>query len=362
MVDFAGWELPQQYSSIREETEAVRQAAGLFDVSHMGRFAVSGVTAADFLQTVVTNDISRLREGRAQYNLMCNDDGGILDDLVVYRTGTPPYLIVVNAGNREKDLAWLQDHAPAGVTIEDRSDETCLLAFQGPLTQELIPVSGVDLDSLPYFGVTAANVAGVEVLVARTGYTGEDGFELFVPTASAGRIWDVILEKADRGVRPCGLGARDLCRLEAGLRLWGSDMDEATSPFEAGLAWTVKLDKGDFVGREALLQLRSAGLSREIVGFTCRDRTIPRHGARVSAGGRPVGKVTSGSFSFLLGKGLGMAYVRVGWTGEGQRLEVESRAQAGDAEVVPLPFYRGSARSPSATRPAPARPPRSPAT
>jgi aminomethyltransferase len=358
MVDFAGWEMPQQYSSIREENQAVRRAAGLFDVSHMGRFAVIGEGAGEFLQSVVTNDVGRLKPGRAQYNLLCNDDGGILDDLVIYKTGSPPFTVVVNAGNRDKDLDWLQAHAPAAVTVEDRSDETCLLAFQGPMAPELLPVSGVDFDALPYFGLTPASLAGAEIMLARTGYTGEDGFELFVPADAAGRIWDLLLEQgAAHGVRPCGLGARDLCRLEAGLRLWGSDIDEGTSPFEAGLGWTVKLEKGDFVGREALLQLQSAGQSREIVGFTCRDRTIPRHGARVSVDGRPVGKVTSGSYSFLLGRGLGMAYVRIGWTAAGQRLEVEARGQAGDAEVVPLPFYKGSARSHTAIRkPADRRP------
>jgi aminomethyltransferase len=248
---------------------------------------------------------------------------------------------VVNAGNRQKDLDWLRDHAPAGLEIVDRSDELALVAVQGPEAERRLPVEGVDLASVRYFGMTEGPVAGAHSLISRTGYTGEDGFELFVPAARIEQVWAALL---DSGVRPCGLGARDLCRLEAGLRLYGSDMDETTNPFEAGLGWTVKLAKGDFVGREALQQIRDDGPRRELVGLGCSDRTIPRHGAAVSVGRREIGAVTSGTYSFWLRRGIAMASVEAGAVSTGGQVGIATRSGEGVAEVVPLPFYRGSAR------------------
>ena len=340
MVDFAGWEMPQQYTSVKEEQEAVRGAAGLFDVSHMGRYEVRGDSAADYLQSLVTNDLSRLAPNRAQYNLLCRQDGGIVDDLVVYRSESA-WLVVVNAANREKDLAWLRDRAPRDVEVVDRSDELSLIALQGPAAERMLPVEGVDLGAVRYFGMATGRLAGAESLVSRTGYTGEDGFELFVPSTHAGAVWDALVAA---GARPCGLAARDVCRLEAGLRLYGSDMDEQTNPYEAGLGWTVKLAKGDFVGREALQGIKNEGPRRELVGLGGADRTIPRHGAVVSLDGREIGVVTSGTYSFWLRRGIGMATIAAGAAPAGSRLGVATRNGEGVAEVVSLPFYRGSAR------------------
>ncbi|TMC12546.1 MAG: glycine cleavage system aminomethyltransferase GcvT [Chloroflexi bacterium] len=346
MVDFAGWELPQQYRSVKDEQEAVRTAAGVFDVSHMGRYEVRGAAAGDFLQGVVTNDLGRLPPNRAQYNLLCRPDGGIVDDLVVYR-GDPAWFVVVNAANREKDMSWLREHAPAGVEVVDRSDELGLLAVQGPRAEEQLPVADTDLAGLRYFGIAEATLAGARTMISRTGYTGEDGFELFVPAASLAATWDALLRA---GVQPCGLAARDVCRLEAGLRLYGSDMDETTNPYEAGLGWTVKLGKGDFVGREALLRIKEVGPSRELVGLGCADRGIPRHGAVVRLGGRDIGVVTSGTYSFWLRRGIAMAFVEAGAAPLGGQVEVATRSGEAAAEVVPLPFYRGSARRAAVTQ------------
>jgi aminomethyltransferase len=340
MVDFAGWQMPQQYSSVKDEHEAVRKTAGVFDVSHMGRFDVRGTRGGDFLQSVVTNDVSKLAPGHAQYNLLCRPDGGILDDLVVYH-GAAGWSVVVNAATREKDLAWLRDRAARDVDVVDRSDEVGLLALQGPRAAELLPVAGLDLDALPYFGLAEASIAGVPGVLSRTGYTGEDGFELFVPAQRVGHVWDALLEA---GVAPCGLAARDVCRLEAGLRLYGTDMDEESNPYEVGLGWTVRLNKGEFVGRDALERAKAQGPSRVLIGLSGLDRTIPRHGSTVDRDGRPVGVVTSGTYSFWLQKGIGMASVETPAAPPGSQLAVESRAGQGRAEVVALPFYRGSIR------------------
>ena len=346
LVDFGGWEMPQQYSSIRDEHRAVRTVAGLFDISHMGRFRVRGESAFAFLQGLLTNDLSRIGPGQAQYTLMCDERGGILDDLVVY-WGEEGFMAVVNASNRERDLDWMREHAPAGVEVEDRTFELALIALQGPKAEALLPAEG--LETIPYFGFRLAEVAGLRVIAARTGYTGEDGFELFVGSENVGGLWDAILEAGSaEGVPACGLGARDACRLEAALRLYGNDMDESTNPYEAGLGWTVRLKKGDFVGSQALARVKQAGPARELVGLRSLDRSIPRHGSRVQAQGRELGHVTSGTYSFWLNQGLGLASVEAGAAPVGSRLEVESRGQQGKAEVVPLPFYRGSVHSPAA--------------
>ena len=344
MVDFGGWEMPQQYTSIRDEHLAVRKSAGLFDVSHMGRFRVAGDAASEFIQRLVTNDVSGLTHGQAQYNLMLNEKGGVVDDLVVYR-GSEGWFVVVNASNREKDLAWFREHAPAGVEVEDRTFELGLIAFQGPRAQELLPCDA-DLDAIPYFGFGHADVAGIHALVSRTGYTGEDGFELFISSDRVGEAWDAILEHGKAaGVLPAGLGARDAARLEAALRLWGNDMDESINPYEAGLGWTVKLDKGEFVGRDALRRIKDAGPARKIVGLKLDAGSIARHGAAVSRDGRQVGAITSGTHSFFLGYPIALAMVEARSLQVGDRAVVEVRGREAPAEVVKLPFYRGSARS-----------------
>lgn len=347
MVDFAGWEMPQQYSSVKEEHRAVRTSAGLFDVSHMGRFQVAGSEATGFLQQTLTNDISRVEPGRAQYNLMCRDDGGVLDDLVAYRSDRD-WMLVVNAANRQKDLAWLRGRATPKVELTDRSEEICLLALQGPRAEAMLPLEGVDLGSVPYFGTARGSLAGAAVWVSRTGYTGEDGFEIFVPSEKAQAIWWALLEA---GATPCGLACRDVCRLEAGLRLYGTDMDDETNPYEAGLGWTVKLAKGPFTGRDQLEVVHRAGPQRTLVGIVCTDRTIPRHNAAVSMGGDRVGRVTSGTYSFWLEKAIGMALVGAGSAAaEGTQLSIQTRSGEGAASVVRLPFYRGSAGKPSGTQ------------
>lgn len=340
LVDFAGWEMPQQYSSVKQEHEAVRTSAGLFDVSHMGRYEIRGPAAGEILQGLVTNDLGRVAPDQAQYNLLCRSDGGILDDLVVYRRGHDGWSVVVNAANREKDMAWLREHAPAGTEVVDRSDELCLLAFQGPRTADLLPVEGVDLAAMPFFGLASGRVSGVACVMSRSGYTGEDGFELFVPSERVERVWEALVVA---GALPCGLAARDVCRLEAGLRLYGSDMDEQTNPYEAGLGWTVKLDKGDFIGREALRTARTEGPRRRLVGLTCADRTIPRHGSTVSREGSVIGAVTSGTYSFWLGQGIAMAMLEVSSAPVGSQVAVEVRGSEGQAQVVAMPFYQGSA-------------------
>ncbi|HEY2598740.1 MAG TPA: glycine cleavage system aminomethyltransferase GcvT [Candidatus Dormibacteraeota bacterium] len=342
IVDFGGWDLPQQYTSIREEHLAVRNAAGLFDVSHMGRFRVTGADSFDFLQSVVTNDLRRIQRGMAQYTLLCKDDGGIVDDLIVY-WGDEAFFVVVNASNREKDLAWMRERASGAIQIEDLTFELALIALQGPKAEELMPSSG--LEDLPYFGFRYGEVAGVPGMISRTGYTGEDGFEIFVSSDRVGEVWDAILEHGrPHGVLPAGLGARDAARLEAALRLYGNDMDESVNPYEAGLGWAVKPDKGDFVGRDALAQVREVGPLRTLIGINTEAGDIPRHGAAVKGEGR-TGLVTSGTHSFFLGHPIALAMVEVPSFRVGDTVAVEVRGREAEAKVVKLPFYRGSARS-----------------
>ncbi|OLB96205.1 MAG: hypothetical protein AUI15_14605 [Actinobacteria bacterium 13_2_20CM_2_66_6] len=348
MVDFGGWEMPQQYSSIRDEHLAVRRVAGLFDVSHMGRFRLAGDSTFQFLQHLVTNDLAPLTHGQAQYNLLCNESGGIVDDLVVYR-GSEGFFVVVNASNRESDLRWFREHAPRDVEIEDRTFELGLIAFQGPRAQELLPCEG--LEAIPYFGFGQGDVAGIHALISRTGYTGEDGFELFISSERLGEAWDAILRHGgSAGVLPAGLGARDATRLEAALRLWGNDMDETVNPYEAGLGWTVKLDKGDFVGRDALQRVKAEGPRRKLIGLKTVPGDIARHGAAVKAEGKPIGVITSGTHSFFLGYPIALAMVEAASFRVGDKVAVDVRGREAPAEIVKLPFYRGSARS--ATSPA----------
>ena len=345
MVDFGGWEMPQQYSSIRDEHFAVRQAAGLFDVSHMGRLWIAGPGAEAYLQRLLTNDVASVAPGHAIYTQMCRDDGGTIDDLVVYRETEERFLVVVNASNREKDVTWMLEHLPLDATLEDHTVDLSLIAFQGPLAHELLPGSGTT-DDIPYFGFRRGEVAGVPGLISRTGYTGEDGFELFAASDRVGAVWDAILDAGkSAGVLPAGLGARDATRLEAALRLYGNDMDETVNPYEAGLGWTVKLGKGDFVGSDALRQVKAEGPRRNLIGLKTEPGNIARHGAAVMSEARKVGVVTSGTHSFFLGYPIALAMVEAGTFRVGDSAAVEVRGREAPAEVVKLPFYRGSARS-----------------
>lgn len=345
LVPFSGWEMPLQYSSIRDEQLAVRQTAGAFDVSHMGRYELAGPGAQDSLQRILTNDVVALEEGHALYSLVCREDGGVVDDVIAYKHGAERFTVVVNAANRTKDWDWIAGHVAPGVDLTDRSDELALIAFQGPRATELAGLPPVT--DVPAFGfVEAVDVLGIRCeLAGRTGYTGEDGWELMVRAASAADLWSRLLD-SDPGARPCGLGARDVCRLEAGLRLYGNDMDDSTNPYEAGLGWTVKLDKAEFIGRDALASVKANGPQRTTVGVRCLGRAIPRHGAAVTVAGEPIGEVTSGTWSFFLEEGIGMARLAAGRVAAGDRVEVATRAEAAAADVVRLPFYRAPARAP----------------
>ena len=344
LIEFGGWLMPVQYSSIIEEHKAVRNAAGLFDLSHMGEIEVSGPQALEFLQYATTNDVSKLEVGQAHYTFMLYPDGGIVDDLIIYRQADR-YLLVVNASNAQKDLLWLQEtHTLKGsdISVRDRSWATALISIQGPKALEILkPHVDVDLDEIAYYHFTQGKVNGVAGLIARTGYTGEDGFELFVLRAQAEKTWDLLMEAGkDQGLVPVGLGARDTLRLEAKMALYGNDIDGSTNPLDAGLGWAVKLDKPmDFCGKRALLPVKQNGPKRKLVGFEVKDRGIARHGYPVAKDGQMVGKVTSGAPSPTLGKNIGLAYVPIESSAIGTELEVIIRDKAFKIEVVKTPFY-----------------------
>ncbi|WP_339278827.1 glycine cleavage system aminomethyltransferase GcvT [Paenibacillus sp. FSL W8-1187] len=345
-IDFGGWELPVQFSGIIREHEAVRQRAGLFDVSHMGEFLVTGQFAADFLQAVTTNDVRRLQDGEAQYTLLCRPDGGVVDDLLVYRISEDQYLLVVNASNIEKDLAWLQEHLIGDVTIEDRSDETALIALQGPLAAEILArcTDAPFAELKPFRFLREADVCGVRTLLSRTGYTGEDGFELYAASGDAVRLWRGLLAAgAPLGLEPAGLGARDTLRLEAKLALYGQELSADITPLEAGLGLFVKLGGEPFVGRDALLAQKAAGVPRRLVGIELLERGIPRSHYPVYSGETRIGEITSGTQSPTLRRSLGLALIQAEYAAVGTELEVEIRGKRLKAAVVPAPFYRRTA-------------------
>ncbi|ACV58812.1 glycine cleavage system aminomethyltransferase GcvT [Alicyclobacillus acidocaldarius] len=338
MVEFSGWEMPVQYTSILDEHRAVRTDVGMFDVSHMGEIEVSGPDSFSFLQHLLTNDLARLRPGRALYTLMTDDRGGTLDDLLVYQLGDDRFWLVVNAANREADVAWLRDHIEgAGVTVTDRSDDVALLAVQGPRAADRLEQLGLLVGSLRPFSFTSARFQEGEIMVSRTGYTGEDGFELYTDGETARKLFEALQAL---GVTPCGLGARDTLRLEACLPLYGQELRRDVTPLEASLAPFVKFDKGDFIGREALLSQAEAGPSRRLVGVEMADRAIPRTGYAVFRGEQRVGEITSGTLSPTLERPIGLALVNASAAAVGETLEVEIRGKRHVARVVPIPFYR----------------------
>jgi aminomethyltransferase len=338
MVDFAGWELPVQYSSIVDEHRTVRQAAGLFDVSHLGRVELRGPGALETLQHLATNDASKLEVGRAQYSLLLNERGGIVDDIFVYRQ-PDSYLIVINAATSEKDIAWMRARL-RDAELVDRTAEQATISLQGPAAVRLLqPLVDVDLSELRRNGHVDARVEGQPMLAARTGYTGERGIELFPPADQAAALFERLL--ALEGVKPCGLGARDTLRLEAGNRLYGQDMDDDTNPFEAGLGWVVDFEKYDFVGRDALLRVQEGGgPPRRLVGFETLERAVPRHGAAVYVDGQAAGVVTSGSFAPSLEKNIGFAFVPPPAAEPGTEIEVDIRGRPAAARVVETPFFK----------------------
>ncbi|HET7686979.1 MAG TPA: glycine cleavage system aminomethyltransferase GcvT [Candidatus Limnocylindria bacterium] len=344
LVPFAGYEMPVQYRSILEEHRAVRGAAGLFDLSHMGEVHVGGGEAVAFLRYALVSDPGALEPGQAQYAMLCQPDGGIIDDLICYRV-EDGYLVVCNAANRDAVVEHLEALLARGdfdATLDDRSDRTALVAPQGPRAAAILSrLTDASLADLGYYRSLRATVAGVDCLVARTGYTGEDGFELFCANRHAGHLWDALLEAgATDGLIPAGLGARDTLRLEAGMPLYGNELDRRTNPFEANLGRVVKLDKGEFVGRAALAQVQQAGPRRKLIGLVMRENAIPRAGYAVRHEGRDVGAVTSGTASPTLGEKVAMAYVPAELAGVGNAFEVVVRERPYRAEQVKLPFYK----------------------
>lgn len=342
IVDFAGWEMPVDYGGVVEEHLNVRSRAGLFDVSHMGEFLVEGRDAEAVLQKLTPNDVSRLADGQAQYSALTTETGCFIDDVLVYRRAENRYLVVVNAANIEKDFAWIESHAEGDVALTNASDDFALLALQGPEAQAILaPLTDVDVTAMKYYRFTDGKVLGENAVVSRTGYTGEDGFEVMVASELGERVARGLLEKgADRGLKPTGLGARDTLRLEAKMALYGNDIDEEHTVLEADLGWIVKWKKGDFVGRDALARQKDEGIPRKLVGFEMVDRGIARHGYPAFVDGKPVGPVTSGSFAPYLKKNIGLVYLPEGAWEEGTDFEIEIRGRRAAARVVPTPFYK----------------------
>jgi aminomethyltransferase len=342
LVEFAGWRMPVQYSGVIEEHRAVRTVAGLFDVSHMGELRVAGPGAEAALQRLTPNDVARLRPGRAHYSALLTERGTYLDDLLVYRLADEEFLLVVNAVNTARDHHWLVERAGDAAEVTDVSADYALLALQGPAAESILQrLSGEELGRLKYYRFLRTELDGESVIVSRTGYTGEDGFEIYAAPDDAPDLWRRLLAAGGAaGLVPAGLGARDTLRLEAALALYGHELDEQTTPLEAGLEWTVKFKKGEFVGREALLAQRRDGPARRLAGFEITGRGIARQGSRVLHGGRSVGVATSGTWSPTFEKAIGMAYVETAAAAPGREVALEVRGRELAGRIVELPFYR----------------------
>ena len=342
MVDFAGWDMPIEYSGIIAEHLAVRNKAGLFDVSHMGEIEFDGPGALPLLQKVTCNDVSRLQDGQAHYSGLMNERGGMVDDLLIHKVADNRYFLCVNAARREADFDWFTRHNNTGASLRNTSDDYTQLAIQGPRALEILqPLTSVNLAAIKYYWFAFGKVLGTECLVARTGYTGEDGFEVYLPVSESERFWNAFLDAGkSAGLIPCGLGARNTLRLEAGMLLYGHDMNEDVTPLEAGLKFICKLDKVPFLGQDVLLAQSKNGLKRRVVGFEMLDRAIARDDAPVHVGGKLVGKVTSGSHVPFLKRNIGLAMLPMEFTEPGQKISIEIRGNLAAAKVVPVPFYR----------------------
>lgn len=343
LIDFGGWDMPVQYAGILEEHRAVRTKAGLFDVSHMGEIDVRGSEALSMVNMLVTNDVSRLVDGQILYSPMCYEGGGVVDDLLVYRHSGQHYLLVVNASNTDKDVAWVKKLAEGyDVQVENISDQTAQIALQGPMAQKILqPITDIDLSKLKYYWFTYGKVAGVDSLVSRTGYTGEDGFELYHAPQFSLRLWDEVLKAgAHEGIQPIGLGARDTLRFEACLPLYGNELGQDISPLEAGLGMFVKLDKDSFIGKEALAAQKAAGVKHRLVGFEMIDRGIARSHYPLSIEGKEIGFVTSGSFSPTFTKNVGLGLIDTSEAREGREIEVIVRGKGVKARIIPKPFFK----------------------
>ncbi|OIK11759.1 glycine cleavage system protein T [Bacillus sp. MUM 116] len=344
-IDFGGWELPVQFSSIKEEHEAVRTKAGLFDVSHMGEIEVKGPDSLSYLQKMMTNDVSKVKDGGAQYTAMCYENGGTVDDLLVYKIEDHHFLLVVNASNIKKDYKWLEDHLEGDVAIKNLSEQTAQLAIQGPIAEKVLQklVNETDLSQIGFFKFQQeVIITDKKALVSRTGYTGEDGFEIYCKSEDAVDLWNAILEAGkEEGVLPCGLGARDTLRFESVLPLYGQELSPEISPLEAGIGFAVKLNKeADFIGKEALKAQKENGLPRKTVGIDMIDRGIPRHGYPVYKGEELIGEVTTGTQSPTLKKNIGLVLIPTQYAELDTEVEVEIRGKRLKAKVIPTPFYK----------------------
>jgi len=342
MVEFGGWEMPVEYSGIVQEHLAVRRAAGLFDVSHMGEIEVSGPRALSLLQHITCNDASRLRDFQAQYSALMHPRGSAVDDCVVHRLAEDHYFICVNAANTDRDFDWMIQHNPVGAELRNASGEYSQLALQGPRASEIISkVTSTAIAGVKYYSFCLTRCCGVEGILARTGYTGEDGFEFYFPPGDSEKVWNTLIEAGKpEGLVPAGLGARNTLRLEAGYPLYGHELDEETTLLEANLGWIAKLEKGEFIGRDALLQQRAQGTRKKLVGFEMTSQGIARDGYNVYVEGKIAGRVTSGSYAPFLKKNIGMAYLPPSLAGVGGEIEVEIRGRRAGARIVPLPFYK----------------------
>ncbi len=340
---FADWEMPLQYSSVLDEHHAVRKSAGLFDVSHLVRIEIKGEDAIPFINKLITIDLEKLKQGYSQYTLLCDENGGIIDDLLVYKKPDGSILLCANAINREKVIAWLEKHSSHyNVEIRDITDATAQIAIQGPEAKEILQkLTSTNLSEIKRFAFAEINFDGITLLVSRTGYTGEDGFEIYPPASIAESVWDRLLATgAASGLKPAGLGARDTLRLEMGYLLYGNDIAQKATPLEAGMERFISFEKGDFIGREALISQRQKGVKRRLVGFEMIDKGIPRQGYKILAKGIEIGAVTSGNMSPTLKNGIGLGYVNIGYDKTGDEIVIEIRGKNALAKVASLPFYR----------------------
>ncbi|MEJ2306751.1 MAG: glycine cleavage system aminomethyltransferase GcvT [candidate division WOR-3 bacterium] len=341
MVDFAGYKMPMQYSSIFEETKAVRDSAGLFDVSHMGEIEVSGERAVEFVNYLVTFDISKLKRFQAKYTVILNEKGGIIDDLVVYNLADK-YLIVVNASNQKKDFEWFLKHKNSQVKVKNAGKKYFQIALQGPLSEKIInSVTEKDVSALSFYHSKEEKIANIQVLISRTGYTGEDGFEIYHPPHLGEKLWDAAMQAGKEfEIEPIGLGARDSLRLEMKYMLYGNDIDQTTNPIEAGLSWIVKLDKGDFIGSDVIRKVKDEKPSRRLVAFELNEKGIPRHGYDICGDNGAMGKVTSGIFSPVLNMGIGLGYVPRKESKAGNVINIDVRGKHIPATIIKPPFYK----------------------
>ncbi|MBI3327961.1 MAG: glycine cleavage system aminomethyltransferase GcvT [Nitrospinae bacterium] len=346
LIEFGGWEMPVQYTGILEEHKTVRASVGLFDISHMGEIEIKGPRALDVVQRLTTNDASKLEVSQVQYSTLCYPHGGIVDDLTVYRLGPEYFFLCVNAANIDKDYQWILEQTHGEAEVTNISAAVAQLALQGQNTEATLQaLCDVNLEQIKYYWAAKGHVKGVEALISRTGYTGEDGFEMYCPASQGPELWAAMLEAGERyGIKPIGLGARDTLRLEMAYALYGNDITAETTPLQAGLSWIIKLNKGDFIGREVLLKEKAEGAKRKLVGFEVLDRGVARSHYRILSEERVVGEVTSGTMSPSLNKAIGLGYVNTEYAKVGTELQIDIRGRPAHARVTPTPFYPSRVR------------------